>query len=195
VRLVASLAAIALIAAALFGGAWFRIDLGQPIVPFVAGFRVDLHALSVCDPQGACEAMSIARLDGAYPALAVIAFWTGAATIVLVALQAVANRRVLAYVGAVVAGAAGAAAALAAYVLPPSPSEFGDGAAHVEPTLAPVAMLLGAAVAVLALRPREAAPPPSGSAQGTDEPQHELHAQPRRMVAVEPPPKRPTSDT
>src|SRR5580698_842313 len=151
-RYVASIGAVALLVTAMIGVPWFVVTLDDPIVPFIAGFRVDLHALAVCGPDGSCESMSLAQLHGAYPALAVIAFWTGAATIVVVAVQAVASRRAIARLGYAVVVACAVAVVLAAYVLSPSPSDFADGAVRIDRTLAPAAMLVGDLVALAALR-------------------------------------------
>jgi hypothetical protein len=192
-RYAASIGAVALLVAAMIGAPWFVVKLDDPIVPFIAGFRVDLHALSVCGPDGTCESMSLARLHGAYPVLAVIAFWIGAATIVLVAVQAVAGRRAIAYLGSAVAVASCVAVVLAAYAFAPSPSDFADGAVRVERTLAPAAMLVGNLVALVALRNgprtrRARAITDRGRLPATP-------LTPHRMVAVEPPRKRPASET
>ncbi len=192
-RHAASIGAVALLVAAMIGAPWFVVKLDDPIVPFIAGFRVDLHALAVCGPDGACESMSLARLHGAYPALAVIAFWTGAATIVLVAVQAVASRRAIAYLGYAVVVASGLAVVLAAYMFAPSPNDFADGAVRVDRTLAPAAMLVGHVVAAVALRSGRPTRRPRAISDHGRLPATPLT--PHRMVAVEPPRKRPASET
>ncbi|HEY1814429.1 MAG TPA: hypothetical protein VGG74_18885 [Kofleriaceae bacterium] len=191
-RVVAAVCAIALLAAAMLGSTWFHVRVDDPIVSFVAGFRIDLRAMSACSPDGECAAMPLAQLPGGFPLAAVAAFWTGAATIVLVATQIVVRRRALAYLGIGVAIGCAIAVVLAAYVVAPSPSDFGSLATRVEPTLAPVVMLVGVLAAIAAMWRSRAV---RGAAPVSDP--DRLPATPltpHRMVAVEPPPKRPARE-
>jgi hypothetical protein len=193
-RYVAAISAIALIATAMFVAAWFRVRLDVPVVAFVAGFHIDLRQLSVCGPDGVCQTMSLAELHGGYPLAAVFAFWSGGAVLVIVAMQVFARLRALALVGFGVVLVSTIAVVVAAYVVAPTPSDFADGTGQVSRTLAPLAMVAGNVAALFALRVRSAAPPPTRRVSDGDR-LPVTPITPHRMVAVEPPPKRPLSDT
>ena len=194
-RFVAIIASIALLATAVLGVGWFWVQIDDPIVPFITSFRVNLHALSACGPSGTCQPMPLSQLGGTFPTLAMVVFWTTGATIVVLAVQGIARSRVIARVGYGVTAVSALVAVLAGYVLAPSPNDFADGVGAVHRSLAPAALLLGDLVAIVALytsiRPR-AAP------TRIDPDPDRLPATPltpHRMVAIEPPPKRPTRDT
>lgn len=194
-RFVASIAAIALLAPGILGVTWFWVQIDDPVVPFITSFRVDLHALSACGPGGTCQPMPLGQLGGAFPMLAIVAFWTTGAAIVVVAMQAFARRATIAWLGCGVAVASALAAVLAGYVLSPSPGDFAEGVGTVHRSLAPAAIVLGDAVAIVALLASRRAP---AHATRIDPDPDRLPATPltpHRMVAVEPPPKRPLSDT
>jgi hypothetical protein len=192
-RVVAAVCAIALLAAAMLGSTWFHVHMEDPVVAFVGGFRIDLRAMLVCSPDGACETMSLSELQGGFPLAAVFAFWTGAATIVLVATQIVVRRRPLAYLGTGVAIACSIAVVIAAYVVAPTPADFGDAPVRIESTLAPLVMLVGNVAAIAAMWRSRAVRGPAPPADPDRLPATPLT--PHRMVAVEPPSKRPTGNT
>jgi len=192
-RVVAAVCAIALIAAAMLGSTWFHVHITDSIVAFVAGFRVDLRAMSVCSPEGACQAMPLSELQGGFPLAAVFAFWTGATLIVLVATQIVVRRRPLAYLGTAVAIACSIAVVVAAYVVAPSPDDFGGASVRVETTLAPVVMLAGNLMAIVVMWRSRAVRAAASPAEPERLPATPLT--PHRMVAVEPPSKRPSRNT
>jgi hypothetical protein len=193
-RYVAAISAIALVATAMFAAAWFRVRLDVPDVAFIAGFQIDLHQLAVCGPNGVCQTTSLAELGGGYPLAAVFTFWSGGAVLVIVAMQLFARLRALALVGYGVVLVSTIAIVIAAYVVAPTPSDFADGTGHVTRTLAPLAMVVGNVMALFALRVRSAAPPPTRRVSDGDR-LPVTPISPHRMVAVEPPPKRPLSDT
>jgi hypothetical protein len=194
-RFVAIIAAIALLATAVLGVGWFWVPIEDPVVPFITSFRANLHALSACGPGGTCQPMPLGQLGGAFPTLAMVVFWTTGATIVVIAVQAIARSRVIARVGYGVTAVSALAAVLAGYVLAPSPSDFADGVGAVHRSLAPAALLLGDIVALVALY---ASIRPRAAATRVDPDPDRLPSTPltpHRMVAIEPPSKRPTRDT
>jgi hypothetical protein len=194
-RYVAAICAIALLATAMFVTAWFRVRFDDSVVPFITSFQVDLRQLSVCGPRGACETMSLAELHGSYPIAAVIAFWSGGSVLVIVAMQVFARRRELALAGYGVVLISTIAVVVAAYVVAPTPGDFGDGTGTVTRTLAPLAMVAGNVAALFALYVRST--PRSRPTRRVSDPDRlpVTPITPHRMVAVEPPPKRPLSDT
>ena len=193
-RYVAAACAIALIATAMFVATWFRVQLDDSIVPFISVFHVDLRQLSVCGPDGACQTMALAELHGGFPLAAVIAFWSGGSVLVVVAMQVFARLRALALVGYGVVLVSTIAVVVAAYVVAPTPDDFADGG-HVTRTLAPLAMVAGNIAALFALRVRSATRArPTRLVSDLDR-LPVTPITPHRMVAVEPPPKRPLSDT
>jgi hypothetical protein len=148
----------------------------------------------VCGPDGACQTMSLAELHGGFPLAAVIAFWSGGSVLVIVAMQAFARLRALALVGYGVVLVSTIAVVVAAYVVAPTSDDFADGG-HVTRTLAPLAMVAGNIAALLALRVRSATRArPTRLVSDLDR-LPVTPITPHRMVAVEPPPKRPLSDT
>ncbi|HEY1547228.1 MAG TPA: hypothetical protein VGG28_05390 [Kofleriaceae bacterium] len=194
-RYVAAVCAIALIATAMFAGAWFRVRLDDPVVSFIAGFQVDLRQLSVCGPNGVCQTMSLAELHGGYPIAAVIAFWSGGSVLVIVSMQVFARLRGLALVGYGVVLISTLAVVAAAFVVAPTPNDFADGTGHVTRTLAPFAMVAGNIAALLALRIRSVTRTRPTRFVSDPDRLPVTPITPHRMVAVEPPPKRPLSDT
>jgi hypothetical protein len=195
VRYVASISAIALVATAMFGVAWFHVRIDDPVVPFVASFQVDLRQLAVCAPAGTCETMSLAELSGGFPLAAIVAFWTAGAVIVVVAMQTIARLRALAFVGYGVVLVSTVATVVAAYVVAPTASDFADGAGRVTRTLAPLALVAGNVFALLAMRVRSVTPTPPARPISDPGRLPVTPITPHRMVAVEPPAKRPLSDT
>jgi hypothetical protein len=194
-RYVAAVCAIALISTAMFAVAWFRLRIDDSVVSFISSFHVDLRQLSVCGPTDACQTMSLAELRGGYPIAAVVAFWTGGSVLVIVAMQVFARLRALALVGYGVVLISTIATVVAAYVVAPTPADFADGTGHITRTLAPLAMVAGNIAALFALRVRSVARvQPIRSVSDPDR-LPVTPITPHRMVAVEPPPKRPLSDT
>jgi len=194
-RFVASIAAIALLAVGVLGVTWFWVQIDDPVVPFITSFRVDLHALSACGPGGTCQPMPLGQLGGAFPTLALVVFWTTGASIVVIATQAFARRTAIAWLGCGVAVASALAAVLAGYVLSPSPSDFADGVGAVHRSLAPAAILIGNATAIVALLASRRAPAHTTRNDPDPDRLPATPLTPHRMVAVEPPPKRPLGDT
>jgi hypothetical protein len=79
--LLCALAAVATLVLSLFVAAWFRMDfMGSELA-------IDLRSASMCGPNGVCVSFPLGKLEGLYPVMSSVAFYTGVPVLIIVIIQ------------------------------------------------------------------------------------------------------------
>src|SRR5580704_9551546 len=149
-------AALGLILSSAFAVQWFKIRIGGLDA---TSLTIDLRSMTACAPGG-CLSASLAKMQGFYPTVATATFWTSLAVSLVVALQAMSRifrgfaSGGLARLGYAIGVFCLFAALGAGFVFAPDTGtgSIGDVAVSVARTWAPVMMLGGVVLSLIALR-------------------------------------------
>lgn len=168
--LLCAIAAVGLIIASSLVLDWFDASIAG-----IGRLRIGLHTVKICARNGWCASASMGTLTGLYPAMSEAAMWSSLILAAIVAFQTGMRltgrepHEKLVRVGLGIALLSFCAAVAAGYVSGPQPGSNADLTVTLDRTLAPVLLLLGDVLAVLALfmsasedpLPDVAAPPAS----------------------------------
>jgi hypothetical protein len=152
--------ALGLILVSALGMAWFTLRIeGLKVAGMsVDGARVDLRSISMCENGGACVLLPFSKIDGLYPTMSTVTFWSSLVLAIIVAVQA--GSRILrgvagegiTRIGYIAGALCFLAAAMAGFMFAPETHAIGELGVHVSRSWTPVMMLAGVVIALYTLR-------------------------------------------